>query len=644
MALDRRARHQNLRAGALVDAVGVEVEQEAGDLGARVVGIVGSKLARHRVIAQRVGRVVTQCGQCLRRLGVELALRLRPGDGVIAGAAMQEVTTQTAIDDVGAAEAECRQVDDLVDVARDVDHRADEWAVDLEQRLSADREHVVQRLGEPVAAGADLAVVAQDAVAAGTAVQAVIATAAVEVIVLAFAERDIVAGHAVDRVVAGLAMQQVVFSAIIRPACALGVVEQHEGTRDDLLARCGIVVVEAEEAGRIARLPIDADELEDVAVVAEDHVRVARLAVHRHGAIVWLGADVVARNARASTAEDRVRPGRTHRRRDETEAVGAVADEIVLAQVAEDQVVAAIAFDVVVAVPAEAGEVFHRHPGCARVDRDAPGLVDHRAVALDHVVAHLAEDDVVAGTAGHVVVAERCRVGVVVVVVQAHEALHHAIGVELRSAGDQRVAVAVVDDGAGQRAHAQVVGATGAQDVGVVAGDHIVARTTVDQVVAVLATVGVVGTVVGGEQVAGVAADDVVVVLATQDAVAALAADQDVHAVVAADQVGSAAVNVPGIDRGPGEGMHRAHVGRRDQRGVERQVQRQQRQVDPLFTAELVLGFYFAVVAEDQVVAGIATEGVARRAAEHDVIAQAGNDGVGTAVVRCHRADDVDVT
>ena len=643
VALDRRAGHQDLRAGALVDAVGVEVEQEARNLGARVVGIIGRELARHRVVTERVGRVVAQRGQSLRRLGIELALRLRAGDGVVTGTAVQEIAAQAAVDDVGPAEIERRQVDDLVDVARDVDHRADERAVDLEQGLRAGDEHAVQRLGEPVAAGADLAVVAQDAVASGTAVQAVVATAAVDVVVLAFSERDIVAGHAVDRVVTGLSMQQVVFSAIARPACTLRVVEQHVGTRDDLLARRGVVVVEAEEAGRAGRLPIDADELEDVAVVAEDHVRVARLAVHRHGAIVRLGADVVACNARAGTAEDRVRSSRTHRRCDEAEAVGAVADEVVLAQVAEDQVVAAIAFDVVVAVPADAGEVFHRHPGRARVDRDAPGLVNHRAVALDHVLAHLAEDDVVAGAAGNVVVAERGRVGVVVVVVQAHEALHHAVGVELRSAGDQRVAVAVVDDSARQRTHAQVVSATGAQEVGVVAGDQIVTRATVDQIVAVLATQRVDRAAVAGCQVADMAADDVVVVLATQDAVAALAADQDVLAVVAADQVGAATVGVLGIDRGPGERMHRAHVGGRDQRGVERHVQRQQRKVDPLFAAELVLGLDLAVVAEDQVVAGIATEGVARRAAEDDVVAEAGNDRVGTAVVRCHRADDVDV-
>ena len=97
----------------------------------------------------------------------------------------------------------------------------------------------------------------------------------------------------------------------------------------------------------------------------------------------------------------RCRPAAWRRRADVE--VGAAADQVVLAEAAEDQVVAAAALDVVVAV----GRRRRRCPG-----RSCPGVAQvptstrDRAVALDRVVAHLAEDQVVAGAAGEVVVAE----------------------------------------------------------------------------------------------------------------------------------------------------------------------------------------------------------------------------------------------
>ena len=73
---------------------------------------------------------------------------------------------------------------------------------------------------------------------------------------------------------------------------------------------------------------------------------------------------------------------------------------------AEDDVVAAVALDVVVAVGARAGPVLDRARGSyvsrLHVDGDAPRVVDDRTVALDPVVAELAEEHVVAGAAGDV--------------------------------------------------------------------------------------------------------------------------------------------------------------------------------------------------------------------------------------------------
>jgi hypothetical protein len=106
----------------------------------------------------------------------------------------------------------------------------------------------------------------------------------------------------------------------------------------------------------------------------------------------------------ARAAEDHVRAVRPHRGRRQGEEVRAAAQDVVLAETAEDRVVAAVALDVVVAV---GGGLERRSQDEVVVDiaRGARAAGD-RAVALDRVVAELAEDLVVAPTAGDRVVAE----------------------------------------------------------------------------------------------------------------------------------------------------------------------------------------------------------------------------------------------
>ena len=134
---------------------------------------------------------------------------------------------------------------------------------------------------------------------------------------------------------------------------------------------------------------------------------------------------VVARDVGAGAAEDQVAAVGALRAIRQAEEIRAATDDVVLAEIAEDHIVAAVALDVVVAVAWR----FERRAEieqtvCAAVGSDETqrgigkrqhaGRADHvqraamrdRAVALDDVVAELAEDLIVARAAGDVVVAE----------------------------------------------------------------------------------------------------------------------------------------------------------------------------------------------------------------------------------------------
>ena len=126
-------------------------------------------------------------------------------------------------------------------------------------------------------------------------------------------------------------------------------------------------------------------------------------------------AEVIDLDARVGAAVDRVVAVRALVAAIEAEQVRTAADEVVLAEAAVDDVGAAVALHVVVAVAARAGVVLDRGPGVGdrvarlHVDRHLAGVVDDRAVALDPVVAALAEQHVVARAAGDVGVGCRCR-------------------------------------------------------------------------------------------------------------------------------------------------------------------------------------------------------------------------------------------
>src|SRR5262249_15622624 len=285
----------------------------------------------------------------------------------------------------------------------------------------------------------------------------------------------------------------------------------------------------------------------------------------------------------AGAAENRVGADRPEARRIEPKEVGAVADQVVLAQVAVDQVITAVALRVVVAVRRlSEGVENERRP----VDGDAwddegtgrrRGGAGHvnRPVALDDVVAQLAEDDVIAGAAGGRVVAveagRRGRVagGVAGVVEQHDRAAGAVVGVGLGGRRDLGAAVGAVDHGTGKGAEARAeFAADVADDAGVVTGDGVVARAAVEDVTGISATLDVV------------AADEVVVARAAEHDVAALPAEDGVVDGVAQDGVVAAAVGRAG------EGREEIVVGR-------------QRRVDR------------AVVAEDQVVAVVSGRRVA---------------------------------
>ena len=150
-------------------------------------------------------------------------------------------------------------------------------------------------------------------VVAGAAVESVVAVAAIEVVVVAVAIQHVVAGLAVQRVVARLAIDGV-SGRRCRPRRGRdGVaVEQVEAAHDDLLGAGGVVLEGQEGAAADA---VDAHEPDDVGVVAQDHVGIARPAVERpvagafvagRGAVAAI--DGVARRPAAASGRSPVRP------------------------------------------------------------------------------------------------------------------------------------------------------------------------------------------------------------------------------------------------------------------------------------------------------------------------------------------------
>ena len=396
---------------------------------------------------------------------------LAAGHRVVAGAAVQEVVAPAAEDDVvgvvrleqrvvatGRVRLEVvrREVDSLVQRVGDVDRRR----LDLAGRVDELVEHVavavagvgvgrqqaghaVERLAHGrVAAGEDPAVVAEDAVLAGAAGDPVVAPAGDDVVVAGVAEHGVVGRTGVDGVVAGLAVHLVGPAEVgaraddqarsrveeVRPevGAARRVVEQGHAADDQLLAGVRVVVEERHVLGDRADVgAVDSDDPDDPAVVADDRVGV--VAVHQVVVAAGVGA-VVAGRVGAGAAEEDVGAVRPVAALGQAEEVAAATEDVVLADAAEHDVVAAAALDVVLAV----GERLERRDRRQRADRVAqgrhqrvaaagrPGGADVRgrgegeldaAVALDDVVAQLAEDLVVGPATRDVVVAEAAGTG-----------------------------------------------------------------------------------------------------------------------------------------------------------------------------------------------------------------------------------------
>ena len=285
-------------------------------------------------------------------------------------------------------------------------------------------------------------------------------------------------------------------------------------------------------AGAAARRGDDADEAVDVAVVAEDDVAVAGVAGLLEVAVV------VADEADAGAAEDRVGTVGPPVGRREAEEVGAAADEVVPAEAAEDHVVAAVALDLVVAVAAEAGEVLDRLRGSARTSTviapassiAEPSPWSQSSPSWPKITSSSAPPAMTS--------APYAPGGRRDVVVEQHDvALLDPARVVVRrgrgraARGGRRrcwrsrcpAAKIASPVSTWKRAARDVAGA---EEVGVVAGDHVVLGAAVDEVAGVAAARDVV------------AADEVVVAGAAGDAVGTLAADDDVVAGVAAEQVG----------------------------------------------------------------------------------------------------------
>ena len=254
---------------------------------------------------------------------------------------MHEVVALAAIHHVVAARVKGREIHAFLEPAGEVRHDADDRALQLRRTLGGRHEHPMHRLQEAVAAGEDPAVVAEHAVLPSAAGHPVVALAAHDVVVLAVAKERVVARHAVDRVVACLAVDLIVERGV--RGLAEGVAEVHDRPRHDLQAAVG-VVVELQVAADCGT--VETDHPEDPAVVTEDHVGVAGVAVGREVAAVVAGRPC------ARPTVDHIAAVRLLGGRREAEQVGTAADDVILAEVAEDHVVAAVALDVVVAIAA----------------------------------------------------------------------------------------------------------------------------------------------------------------------------------------------------------------------------------------------------------------------------------------------------
>ena len=295
-ALDGRPVQEPVPAGARLQQLSGVAEQDGA---ARVVLVIEGELPepRGRVAVavpgvvvgaegQRVAGVVgpgpVAAGDADQRPPGPVALTEARGgglsarEGVVAGAAVQEVAAEAAEDHVvgvvGVVQrvddgrpgrvwgvVEGRQVDGLgqrpahvdrggLDLARCVDGLGQHVAVDDLGIWVADleAEHAVQGLavlGQPavcgvaagVAAGEDPAVVAEDAVLTGTAGDPVSAPAADQVVVAGVAEDHVVTDAAVGGVVAALAVDLVVSSDVAHPSGA-GPAVAAGGDRQDVAA------------------------------------------------------------------------------------------------------------------------------------------------------------------------------------------------------------------------------------------------------------------------------------------------------------------------------------------------------------------------------------------------------------------------
>ena len=248
------------------------------------------------------------------------------------------------------------------------------------------------------------------------------------------------------------------------------------------------------------------------------------------------------------------------------------------------------------------------------VDGDRAAVVDRGGVALDPVVAELPEDHVVLGAAGDDVGAERAG-GLARAVVEEHDPalLVGRVRVELpgrRSPGRCRSSSKIASPSSTRKRGLRRL--------------PVRSRSALSPAIQSLPA---------PPSMKSPASEPPATLwppmmssssVAAGDPVGALAAEDDVVAGVAADQVVAAALRRARVDRGPGERM----------RG-ERHAERQQRERD--------VALDLAVVAEDQVVAGVAGDDVAGGAAEDDVVALVALDRVGRAHGRVARRDHVHV-
>ncbi len=139
------------------------------------------------------------------------------------------------------------------------------------------------------------------------------------------------------------------------------VIEQPGRPRKDLRAgRVDVVVVESS----IAHCSIiHRYKAEDIAIVAEDHIRVAAVAVIPFIDKVAL---LITQDFRACPSKDRVRAIRPLQPVGEAEQIGAAADDVVLPEVAEDHVAAAVALNIVITIE----RILKRRPHLQRAHRD----------------------------------------------------------------------------------------------------------------------------------------------------------------------------------------------------------------------------------------------------------------------------------